>query len=87
MIEHAKTCKQVLPSLVIAADWSTDERKRWMVRAERVDPCAYIVRPPEPVGDTATLISRLRSQIGENESLLIGFDFPIGLPVAYRMRC
>ena len=50
MIEHAKTCKHVLPSLVIAADWSTDERKRWMVRAERVDSCAYVVYPPEPVG-------------------------------------
>jgi hypothetical protein len=86
MMEHAKTCKHVLPSLVIAADWSTDERKRWMVRADRVDSCAYIVYPPEPVGDKATLISRLRSQIGENESLLIGFDFPIGLPVTYAQR-
>jgi hypothetical protein len=54
-----------------------------MVRAEHADSCAYIIYPPEPVGDTATLINRLRSQIGENESLLIGFDFPIGLPVAY----
>jgi hypothetical protein len=78
MIDHAKTCKHVLPSLVIAADWSTDERKRWMVPAERVDPSAYVVYPPEPVGDTATLINRLRSQVGKGENLLIGFDFPIG---------
>jgi len=86
MIKHAKTYKHVLPSLVIAADWSTDERKRWMVRAERVDSCAYIVYPPEPVGDKATLISRLRSQVREGESLLIGFDFPIGLPAKYAQR-
>lgn len=86
MIELAKTCKRVLPSVVIAADWSTDERKRWMVRAERVDSCAYVVYPPEPVGDTGTLINRLRSQVGKSESLLIGFDFPIGLPVAYAQR-
>lgn len=74
---------RALPSLVIAADWSTDEKKRWMVRAERVDPHVYFVYPPEPVGDCTTLISRLRSQVREGESLLIGFDFPIGLPAAY----
>lgn len=74
---------RALPTLVIAADWSTDEKKRWMVRAERIDLGEYIVYPPEPVGDCATLISRLRSQVRESESILIGFDFPIGLPVAY----
>jgi|HubBroStandDraft_6_1064221.scaffolds.fasta_scaffold1783955_2 hypothetical protein len=37
------TPMRVLPSLVIAADWSIDEKKRWMVRAERVDPGAYVV--------------------------------------------
>ena len=52
-----------LPNLVIAADWSTDGKKRWMVRAERVDPSAYVVYPPEPVGDLTTLISRLRKQV------------------------
>jgi hypothetical protein len=69
---------------VTAADWSTDEKKRWMARAERVDQGGYVVYPPEPVGATATLINRLRSQF--RESLLIGFDFPIGLPIAYAQR-
>jgi hypothetical protein len=75
-----------LPSLVVAADWSTDEKKRRMVRAERVDPGKYVVFPPEPVGDCGTLIRRLRNQVREGESLLIGFDFPIGLPAAYAQR-
>jgi hypothetical protein len=75
-----------LPSLVIAADWSTDEGKRWMARAKRVGLGTYIVYPPEPVGDLSTLISRLRNQACEGEGLLIGFDFPIGLPAEYAQR-
>lgn len=71
------------PDCVVAADWSTDEKKRWMVRAERIDSGAYFVYPPEPVGDHHSLITRLQSQLSSNESLLIGFDFPIGLPLAY----
>src|SRR5687767_13677190 len=75
-----------LPRIVAAADWSTDERKRWMVRAERNNSGGYVVFPPEPVGDHVSLITRLQGQLPHNENLLIGFDFPIGLPVAYAQR-
>jgi hypothetical protein len=84
--EKAYAVTNAVPSLVVAADWSTDEKKRWMVRAERLDSGAYLVWPPEPVGDTASLVARLRGQLSNNESLLIGFDFPIGLSVAYAQR-
>jgi hypothetical protein len=57
-----------------------------MTRAERVDLRAYVVYPPEPVGEPATLINRLRSQVCNVDSLLIGFDFPIGLPAEYARR-
>jgi hypothetical protein len=75
--------KTSFPRIVVAADWSIDEKKRWMVRAECDDSQQYVVYPPEPVGDRMSLITRLRGQVLEGESVLIGFDFPIGLPVSY----
>jgi hypothetical protein len=37
-----------LPKLIIAADWSKNDEKRWMVRAELSDSESYIVAAPEP---------------------------------------
>lgn len=70
------------PKLLVSADWSTNENKRWMVRAE-LEEDRYRIYPPEPVGEVKTLIERLRAQVSESESALIGFDFPIGLPQKY----
>jgi hypothetical protein len=77
------TSSESFAQLVVAADWSKDPAKRWMVRAERDGAGAYVVSPPEPVGDLGTLVHRLRSQVGVADSVLIGFDFPIGLPATY----
>ena len=74
-----------LPDLVVAADWSTVETKRWMVRGERVGD-GYVVYPPEPVGDHKSLMARLRRALPDDHRLLIGFDFPIGLPVEYAQK-
>lgn len=41
---------------------------------------------PEVVGDTADLFDRLRLRAQSPGSMLIGFDFPIGLPLAYGHR-
>jgi hypothetical protein len=57
-----------------------------MVRAERTEANEYIVCAPEPVGEHPSLIRRLRSQISTGESLLLGFDFPIGLPESYALK-
>ena len=43
MAEKPGTITKKLPQIVAAADWSTDAKKRWMVRAERVDSAAYVV--------------------------------------------
>ena len=75
-----------LPRLVVAADWSTADQKRWMVRAERDSTSAYAVFPPEPVGDLSTFIQRLGNQTAGTDSVLVGFDFPIGLPAAFAQR-
>jgi hypothetical protein len=74
-----------LPAMVVAADWSIKDQKRWMARGTLQPEGAYLVFPPEPVGEVKTLLGRLRLQ-APNGSLVIGFDFPIGLPQAYADR-
>lgn len=71
------------PGLVLAADWSTGEGKRWMARAELQPGGAYLVFPPEPVGEVTTLVRRIAAQCPPNGTALLGFDFPIGLSEAY----
>lgn len=72
-----------LPQLVVHADWGSNRRKRWLARAVRQPDGAYRAYSPEPVGDPATLIQRLMLT---GSSIFIGFDFPIGLPIAYARR-
>ncbi|WP_165215362.1 DUF429 domain-containing protein [Affinirhizobium pseudoryzae] len=75
----------MLPSVIAHCDWSIDARKRWMAvavhRAGRLELSA-----PEPVGDTSTLIERLQARAVSGGPLLLGFDFPIGLPQAYARK-
>ena len=72
------------PKLVVAADWSVRHKKRWMVRAlYDQNRGQYTVHNPERVGDLDTLLDRLRADAGCDETVLVGFDFPIGLPRAY----
>lgn len=70
------------PSVVVAADWSVSPAKRWLARAE-LQNGTYAIRAPEQVGALDTLMTRLRSGRADNESVLLGLDFPIGLPAAY----
>jgi len=75
----------LLPRLVAHADWGTDPRKRQMATAIRED-SHYVAHAPEPVGDLTTFLDRLRERVGPGEAILLGFDFPIGLPAAYAAR-
>jgi len=77
--------KRELPSLVVAADWSVQASKRWMARV-RLKGDKYEVLPPEPVGEPERLLARLRDEVGAHGSVLVGFDFPIGLPAAYAQK-
>jgi hypothetical protein len=54
--------------------------KRWMTTAIRHDG-VWSISAPELVGDVTTLLDRLR-QRGDGV-IVIGFDFPIGLPKTY----
>lgn len=70
--------------LVYHADWSTDARKRWAVRASGGGG-RWRAEAPEPVGELPTLLARLREAAGEGAAVA-GFDFPIGVPRAWAER-
>ena len=73
------------PRLVVHCDWSTDASKRWAAVAERVEQGTYRIGSPTPVGAMEDFFvrQRLRAPTGP---ILTGFDFPIGLPLAYARR-
>lgn len=74
------------PSLVVHADWSINPRKRWMAIAVLDSSGKYFVKDLVNAGDARTLLARLRAAAGERGCVLVGFDFPIGLPLAYAQK-
>ncbi|MBC8446776.1 MAG: hypothetical protein H8D78_03410 [Chloroflexi bacterium] len=75
-----------LPALVVHADWGSSPQKRWMARATLREDGRYYAHEPEPVGEPRTLVQRLHTDVGPGGSILLGFDFPIGLPARYAER-
>lgn len=73
-----------LPRLIAHADWSTTPGKRWIAVARRQD-TQYVLEPPQPATEPRDLIARLRDR-AQCGTMVIGFDFPIGLPIAYAQR-
>jgi hypothetical protein len=73
------------PALVAHADWSLDARKRWLAKAVLQPDGRYRAFAPEPVGPLKSFWDRL-DRAACPGSILIGFDFPIGLPQAYAER-
>lgn len=74
-----------LPALVAHADWSTTASKRWLACAQLDQHGIYHVQAPQPAGDIANLLIRLR-QMADGGAVLLGFDFPIGLPIDYAQK-
>jgi hypothetical protein len=72
----------IKPDLIAHADWSTDPKKRWMCIADLRDNRSYKVESPERVGELSTFFHRLWS-IADRKAIVVGFDFPIGLPSEY----
>jgi hypothetical protein len=72
-----------LPKLVIAADWSVNPAKRRWVSAERTIDGKFLVSAPTPVGDLKDFWASVRSGLSPSDGVLVGFDFPIGLPAEY----
>ncbi len=46
----------------------------------------YRLHSPQPVGPLDQFLMHLKSESGLGACLLVGFDFPIGLPLAYARR-
>jgi hypothetical protein len=58
-----------------------------MACAVRGDSGRYQAGAPQPVGDLENLLERISRLGGPDGCALAGFDFPIGLPLAYARRC
>ena len=74
-----------LPTLVAHADWGSQSAKRWLTRAHRQGE-RWLVRAPSPVATPDRLLAALAAEAGPRGAVLSGFDFPIGLPLAYARR-
>jgi hypothetical protein len=70
------------PALIANCDWSTTSKKRWMAVAVR-NADKFVASVPELVLNTADLLERLKKRRQEAGPVLVGFDFPIGVPRAY----
>jgi hypothetical protein len=72
---------------IVHADWSTSAAKRWMAKAVLQENGQYLAYLPECVGEPETLLQRLRRAAAPEDAILLGFDFPIGLPARYAQKC
>ena len=73
----------VFPRVVAHADWSMHPGKRWLARAILQPSGSYRALAPEPVGALEDLFARLAGGGSGDGAVLLGVDFPIGLPKAY----
>jgi hypothetical protein len=71
------------PALVAHADWSATPAKRWCCIAVRDRHGAFRVEAPAPVGRLGDFFAALRARAGRRGPVLVGFDFPLGLPRRY----
>jgi hypothetical protein len=67
---------------LIHADWSTNPSKRWIAAADRTAH-GWQVAPPQLAPCAAEFIDRW---LFAGRTVLAGFDFPIGVPIAFGSR-
>ena len=77
---------RALPAVVAHADWSVDPAKRWVAVAVLAQDGRYRAAAPRPVGPLDAFLDGLGAQGGDGPCILLGVDFPIGLPAAYAAR-
>jgi hypothetical protein len=70
--------------MIVHADWGLNPAKQWLACAVLQEDGIYMAYPPERVGNPRALLSRLMAT--EKRGILVGFDFPIGLPSQYALR-
>ena len=74
-----------MADVIVHADWGTSPRKRVACIARRSGDGTYVVEPSRRVGVTGSWSERF-GIAGDSGTVLVGFDFPIGLPAAYASR-
>lgn len=75
----------MLPDVVVHADWGTHPKKR-VAAIATLSNDRYFIDATRQVGEAGPPRERLGVPAGHSGKALIGFDFPIGLPVAYAQR-
>lgn len=70
------------PTVIAHADWGVRASKRWAVQATLAENGRYHVHAPAPVWEPMAWLRRLHAAAAGGP-LLLGLDFPIGLPLAY----
>lgn len=69
------------------ADWSVAPAKRWVAAARREPDDRYLAAAPHLAGPAAGLSGVFGPGVAdEGVTALLGFDFPIGLPLAYAAK-
>jgi len=73
-----------LPAVVAHADWGTAPGKRQVAAAVRQDDGRYLAGPARQVGVEGGVLQRMGvARERPPGAVVLGFDFPIGLPRAY----
>jgi hypothetical protein len=73
------------PVQVVHADWGSSPAKRRQARAVLAADNRYRIGPVEGVSDPDRLLEQLL-EAARGQTVLIGFDFPIGVPRSYAER-
>ena len=71
-----------LPTRIAHADWGTAAAKRVVATAELKEG-AYHAHAPQTVAEQGGLLERMGLTDRPGATTLLGFDFPIGVPLAY----
>jgi hypothetical protein len=74
-----------LPDIIVHADWGTSPEKRWMVKTT-VTGGVYQIGSLECVADLQKFVAWICRECANGKRIMLGFDFPIGLPAAYAKK-
>lgn len=75
-----------MPHLICHADWSKNPRKRWCAEALLQEDGRYSAGAARLVGNTGEFRAGIRHRTGTARTALLGFDFPIGIPLHYAQQ-
>jgi hypothetical protein len=74
-------CKAMFET-IFHADWSCEPGKRWAATALRTSG-GWSVSAPQRIDSSANVLGLIHKAQHRGRNALFGFDFPIGLPLAY----